>query len=207
MQEFFNALKPLGFVPTEQNTTVMTNINPEPVSLTKFDLILDVRPILSSDKDPFHVIMSTLKELPEGKTLKLINSFEPTPLYKILDCKGYVHTCTKLPGQFNIYITKVSQGGISTEAGVQQIRTFAEVLALKKDCLEKLDVSAMEMPLPMITILKKLDEIDADKAIYVTHRKFPHLLIPELEARNYSFVHESDHKGEHHIIIYRPDEF
>ncbi|MFC6974202.1 DUF2249 domain-containing protein [Halomicroarcula sp. GCM10025709] len=49
---------------------------------------LDVRTI---DGEPFGRIMSALDDLDEGETLKLINSFEPVPLYEALQSKGFTH--------------------------------------------------------------------------------------------------------------------
>jgi len=54
---------------------------------------LDVREI---DGEPFGDIMSALEDLPEGETLTLVNSFEPIPLYEVLERKGYTHDTTEL---------------------------------------------------------------------------------------------------------------
>jgi len=54
---------------------------------------LDVREI---DGEPFGDIMSALGDLSEGETLTLVNSFEPVPLYKVLDRKGYTHETTQV---------------------------------------------------------------------------------------------------------------
>lgn len=49
---------------------------------------LDVREI---DGEPFSDIMAALKDLPEGDTLLLVNSFEPVPLYDVLETRGFDH--------------------------------------------------------------------------------------------------------------------
>jgi len=54
---------------------------------------LDVREI---DGEPFGDIMSALDDLPEGEALTLVNSFEPVPLYEVLDRKGYAHDTTQV---------------------------------------------------------------------------------------------------------------
>lgn len=54
---------------------------------------LDVREI---DGEPFGDIMSALEDLPDGETLTLINSFEPVPLYEVLERKGYTHETTQV---------------------------------------------------------------------------------------------------------------
>lgn len=47
---------------------------------------LDAREI---DGEPFTDIMDALRDLPEDGTLTLINSFEPVPLYQVLEERGY----------------------------------------------------------------------------------------------------------------------
>jgi uncharacterized protein (DUF2249 family) len=47
---------------------------------------LDVREI---DGEPFGDIVAALEELPEDETLLLVNSFEPEPLYNVLEDRGF----------------------------------------------------------------------------------------------------------------------
>jgi uncharacterized protein (DUF2249 family) len=47
---------------------------------------LDVRGI---DGEPFGEIMDALGSLPDDETLVLVNSFEPEPLYSVLEQRGY----------------------------------------------------------------------------------------------------------------------
>jgi len=49
---------------------------------------LDAREI---DGEPFGTIMDALDELDESETLLLVNSFEPKPLYQVLDRRGFDH--------------------------------------------------------------------------------------------------------------------
>ena len=49
---------------------------------------LDAREI---EGEPFGDIMGELESLPEDATLRLINSFEPEPLYGVLAERGFTH--------------------------------------------------------------------------------------------------------------------
>lgn len=49
---------------------------------------LDAREI---DGEPFGEIIGALESLPEDGTLILINSFEPIPLYSVLEQRGYTY--------------------------------------------------------------------------------------------------------------------
>lgn len=50
---------------------------------------LDVRPTLDSGEDPFNIIMKAIKVLKDEETLQIINTFEPIPLIRKLEAKGY----------------------------------------------------------------------------------------------------------------------
>lgn len=54
---------------------------------------LDVR---QRDGEPFSDIMAELDALPEGERLVLVNSFEPEPLYAVLDRRGFAYETTKV---------------------------------------------------------------------------------------------------------------
>jgi uncharacterized protein (DUF2249 family) len=47
---------------------------------------LDVRDV---DGEPFEQIMNALDSVSESEALRLVNSFEPVPLYDVLSKKGY----------------------------------------------------------------------------------------------------------------------
>lgn len=52
---------------------------------------LDVRDV---EGQPFDVIMSGLEDLSPDETLLLVNSFEPEPLYDVLESKGFIYDTT-----------------------------------------------------------------------------------------------------------------
>jgi uncharacterized protein (DUF2249 family) len=54
---------------------------------------LDAREI---DGEPFGAITAALDDLAPAGTLLLINSFEPVPLYDVLDRRGFVHETTQV---------------------------------------------------------------------------------------------------------------
>jgi len=54
---------------------------------------LDVREI---DGEPFSDIVAELEALPDNETLVLVNSFEPEPLYVVLERRGFDHETTQV---------------------------------------------------------------------------------------------------------------
>lgn len=63
-------------------------MRPEKSLVQEPSMRLDAREI---DGEPFGDIMSSLEDLEDGGTLLLINSFEPKPLYQVLERRGFVH--------------------------------------------------------------------------------------------------------------------
>lgn len=55
---------------------------------TDHDRVLDVRDI---EGEPFGDIVAALETLAPDERLLLVNSFEPEPLYAVLDERGFTH--------------------------------------------------------------------------------------------------------------------
>ena len=63
---------------------------------------LDVREL---DGEPFGDILAALDALEEGNRLLLINSFEPKPLYDVLERRGFTYEATAVePDRWEIRI-------------------------------------------------------------------------------------------------------
>ncbi|TAM87240.1 DUF2249 domain-containing protein [bacterium] len=65
--------------------------------------VLDVRPYHERGEEPYQAIMDAVDSLEPGQAFLLINTFEPTPLYRVMDRKGFGHECTRVTdGEFHI---------------------------------------------------------------------------------------------------------
>ena len=53
---------------------------------------LDVRPDLAAGREPLPRIMETVKALAADEPPDLVVPFEPVPLYRLMEARGYVHT-------------------------------------------------------------------------------------------------------------------
>lgn len=62
---------------------------------------LDVREI---DGEPFDDIMAALETLESDETLRLVNSFEPEPLYAVLETRGFRYEATEIDDEWRIDI-------------------------------------------------------------------------------------------------------
>ena len=208
VEVFFSKLRSLGFdckLTGQKSNQEVKNDQSDMLRIHTSTRDVDVRPILAAGKDPFNYIMESIKELPIGVSLKVINTFEPTPLIRILEKKGFVCGVVQMSeSEFHTYIKRTDS---SEKLNVTEGKTAGDEHALVKKRFEEnfmyLDVRHLEMPQPMITILKSLETLPQGKALFVKHKKVPQFLFPELVERNFNWsVHELS-ENEVDLIIYR----
>lgn len=195
VENFFEALSAIGFIIEEQSNAkiepvVKENSRLKEVIKSGNVKTLDVRPVLEKDTDPFNHIMKVLKTLPDGYALEVINSFEPTPLIKILNNKGYASVVSTEDTVVKTYFLKVAEADEEEEVGNNDDIIFEvsidelELERLKyKDQCNEIDVRDLEMPLPMVTILNELEDLPEGYTLFVHHKKVPQYLLPELKER------------------------
>ena len=53
--------------------------------------VLDVRPDLERDEEPFARIMAAAARVPAGQSFVVIAPFEPAPLYGVLGAQGFTY--------------------------------------------------------------------------------------------------------------------
>lgn len=210
VNDFFEKLKPLGFVidnetsaENEVKETVlpdfMKEVNPKNI------LDLDVRPILEEGKDPMNTILKKTKEMETYQVLKLINSFEPTPLIQLLENKGY-ETYTEIAGEdlVHTYFFKSEKvRGADAEIKKSEGGAWEEMKQQYDGKLTTVQVGALEPPLPMLTILEALDNLPEGNALYVYHKRIPVFLLPELKDRGFDYRINEIEEGNVHLFIFK----
>lgn len=211
VDDFFTKLAPLGFIidrggpvrndePEEKPVPDFLK-NRVPESITE----IDVRPVIESGKDPLSLILQKVKSLEPGSVLKIINSFDPAPLRHLLGKQGYESFTTHLNDSLVHTFFYKSQQGPKPATPIQdnQSNDWTILLTRFTNALETVDVREMEMPLPMLTILKALDTLPADKALLVFHKRIPVFLLPELTDRKFQYRIKEIKEGEVELLIYR----
>lgn len=208
----FKVLAEIGFEiennPSTKAEIVIETGNPEILNAIKLSKVsqLDVRPTLDRGGDPFTEIMRELMLLQEGYTLEVINSFEPTPLIKIAQNKGFASMVETKEDAVYTYFIKSDESKKETSSNDFVFKiSLAEHEKRTKNCNKKIrevDVRDLEMPLPMITILKELEEMNENEALYVHHKKTPQYLLPELAERNFkTWIAEVDDQNVKLLIL------
>ncbi len=195
VDEFYNKLIPLGFKIKENTINSKKNLV-EPSSnhfqeIKEENVVdLDVREMLKAGKDPFNVIMNALSNLSTNSVLKIINTFEPTPLISILSKKGYVHNTIIIEKQLVHTYFKKDSAIIFDNKEISDNNSSEEITIVLKSFgtnIKELDVRHLEMPLPMAMILNELPSLPDDYILLVNHKKVPKFLFPELAERGYQW--------------------
>lgn len=210
VDDFFNKLQPLGF---EINKTakVINNADeskPVPAFMKNIPaekiIELDVRPAIESGKDPLNIIVQKVKTLQTGDVLRIVNSFEPTPLIHLLGNQGFDSFTELISDELvNTYFYKTTASAKPVTAVTTNASDWDEVLKQFDDKMETIDVRNLEMPLPMHTILESLENLSVGKALFVYHKRIPVFLLPELEAQQFSYRIKEISDGEVHLLIYK----
>ncbi len=170
---------------------------------------LDVRPTIESGVDPFKIIMQEVKNLKENETLQIINSFEPIPLIRKLQSKGF-DSWTERPDEgavhtfFKMNKTKWVDNEIE-DVVKKSKKNFDEQLSFFGDNIRSIDVRQLEMPEPMVQILKEIEILEKGQALYVDHKKIPQFLLPELEVRNFEILYKEIDCNHTKLLIYKND--
>lgn len=212
VSEFFIALKKIGFDVIEAPTATNSPDQSKTAQLAILEAIkagdvrsLDVRPILEQDSDPFHTIMKVIEEVPDNHVLEIINTFEPTPLIGILSKRGYQSYVESKGESVHTYFIRIKE--TSPQADTNQLFYVpSHILEEKKSEFNRiidLNVTEMEMPMPMVSILEALDHLGDKEALFVFHRKVPQFLLPELKDRNYTLWISEIKENQVHLLVFK----
>lgn len=209
-EDFFAKLEPLGFA---IDRAASDEAEPQPAPLPEFmkqvspDNVveLDVRPILNAGKDPFNVILKQVQTMEPRQTLKLINDFEPIPLILMLGKQGFQSYSEIVDGNtYNTYFFKAENVDLPDANALGSSDDFETKVKQFEGRTKTIDVRHLEMPLPMLTILDELDNLPADQALYVNHKRIPVFLLPELEERKFEYRAKEISEGDVKLFIFRP---
>lgn len=209
INDLYEKLQPLGFEIDRQPKAIEEKKKPAPqfiTALTKEQLVvLDVRPVIASGSDPLNVIMEKVKAIEPGQVLKVINTFEPTPLIVMLEKKSFETYVDEIDrDHFETYFHKALQS--KPQAFTKPVIAGNDWKEIEKKFvgkIQKTDVRHLEMPKPMLTILEALDRLPQDEALHVYHKRIPVFLLPELAQRGFEYRVKEIADGEVHLLIFR----
>lgn len=161
--------------------------------------VVDVRPILRSGGEPFQIIMEAVNGLLPGQGLKLLATFRPQPLFRVMANRGYDHEAQEIGGgDWEVLFTP--QAGT---AGSVAVSVDADSPETWPDPSEHLDLSDLDPPEPMVRILAAADTLAPGEVLFAVLAREPVFLFPELEKRGHQWVGNFDATGSAYRILVR----
>lgn len=183
------------------------------------DLIvdLDVRDDLRNGREPFSRIMAARGALPPGGVLRLRATFEPLPLYTVMEKQGYDHSTERLADDdWRVWFYPRRRGG-ATDApeapptpsrdGDAPAAAGATGPGEAVGDIIVLDVRALEPPEPMVHTLATLETLPPGMTLLQINERVPQFLLPKLEELGFAYrVQEQEPEGVVRVFIRRRPE-
>jgi uncharacterized protein (DUF2249 family) len=209
LEDFYSKLEPLG---VEIDKTIMGVTNEERPTLPAFFNALkperivefDVRPIIDANEDPLSIIVKKVKSIQPGESLKIINSFEPTPLILLLKKQGFESYVDVVNDQLvETYFYKKDNAKVAIGEAEERKEDWDECLQRFQNKIQTIDVRGLEMPGPMLTILDALEKLPFENGLFVYHKRIPVFLLPELKDRKFDYRIKEISDNEVHLLIFK----
>jgi hypothetical protein len=161
---------------------------------------LDVRPILRSGGEPFEKIIATVATLGPSTGLRLLATFQPTPLFHVLASKGFTHEARQIEG---------GDWEVLFRPGAGAAAAGSETLTSPDDDSEwpqparHLDNRDLDPPEPMVRILAATETMRDGEVLSALLCRQPTLLLPELAKRGHRWRGGFEPDGKTFTILVR----
>lgn len=165
-------------------------------------VVIDVRPILSSGRDPFDEVMTVAKPIPSGGDLVIHAPFNPLPLRRVLGQMGFESFGDETgEAHFRVRCRRMTSGPSS---GGDERTVFGARVWSEDDGVH-IDVRGMTAPGPLTAILSLIDGGEHAGTITVHHEREPVYLFPELAERGWTASQVPGEPGEVRFVLRQED--
>jgi uncharacterized protein (DUF2249 family) len=166
---------------------------------------LDVRADLRQGREPLHKILGAARSLQRGQELRVLATFEPRPLYRVLGLQGFDHAARRLPdGSWEVRF--VRRGG-PTARSARGARDAPPSTGAPppEDTVPwiRLDNRGLEPPQPMIRTFQALDALAPGAVLEIHNDRRPAFLYPHLEEQGYRYQTLDEPDGSARVRIWR----
>jgi len=199
VQEMLDKLVSIGFELDNENNTMDV---PSPLSENKAKdsflggqkvITLDVRPFLAKGEDPFNILQKALVKLQKSEVLEVLIDFEPIPLIRIQEKRGFVTLSVVEDGLYHTYFKAGESGKEEVPITEDPYKTvseeeYNELIEAYPGEMITIDVRDLEMPEPLIRILEAIENLEENTGLKIFHKRIPQHLLPELESKNLNTV-------------------
>jgi uncharacterized protein (DUF2249 family) len=157
---------------------------------------LDVRPILAAGGEPFGAIMAAAQEVRPGERLVLEAPFEPLPLYRVMQRKGFSAWCEQEgPEHYRVHFLRLGQRAKEHAARSLSEADWASYAA------EVWVEANLEPPLPMMRVLEALARLEPGQRLLVHHVRRPVHLLARLEQDGHPYALREPGPGRVELLI------
>jgi uncharacterized protein (DUF2249 family) len=165
---------------------------------------LDVREDLRLGREPFSRIMRAVGELREDQALRLRATFEPVPLFAVMEKRGFEHHAEQEGStDWSVWFYRRPEGAASTgadaprvaspsvapsgapDAGVAADAAIGSAADTTGEIV--LDVRGLEPPEPMQRTLEAAEQLGEDAVLVHVNVRVPHFLLPILRERGFDY--------------------
>jgi len=150
---------------------------------------LDVRPTLLAGGDPLPDILQAFAELEEGQSLRLLAPFEPVPLFRMMEAKGYTWTSYARDGDDReVLYTPAGAAAPEPAAAAVPDRGAAVSDPAAADWpapAHTLDNRGLPPPEPLVRTLEAVETLPAGDVLEIWTDRDPLHLYPELIRRGH----------------------
>lgn len=138
----------------------------------------DVREDLRKGREPFQLIMAARDKVPEDGALVVLATFEPAPLYRVMEKAGWAHHTEELgPEDWRVWFHRP---------------------------VTVLDVREMEPPEPLAHTLNAAAELAPGESLVQLNSRVPHFLFPRLTEQGLTYHVREVSPERVHVVIRRP---
>lgn len=164
---------------------------------------LDVRDDIRQGREPFSKIMSAVAALTDDQDLRLLAPFEPVPLFRVLERKGFAHHARPTDaGDWEVLFRRgpaaadaaSPRSGAAPEAEAGGAERREVPAASGPAQVVEVDARGLEPPQPLATILEALAALPANATLRARTDRRPMHLHPQLPERG--FVGESEEQSD-----------
>jgi uncharacterized protein (DUF2249 family) len=145
---------------------------------------VDVRPILRAGGEPFEKIMQAVDALGPGEGLRLLATFKPTPLFRVLGSRGFDHQAKEVDGgDWEVLFSPVGAPADKAEPA----KPAATDDQAWPEASQHLDNRDLDPPEPMVRILTATETMAPGDVLSALLCREPMFLFPELAKRGHAW--------------------
>lgn len=159
---------------------------------------LDVRPTLRAGGEPFDEIMKAVVSLAEGEGLRLLATFEPVPLFKVMELKGYTSLSRPLDGG-EWEVTFTPTGNVTPAATVAAGPIAGD--GVWPEPVQILDNRGLPPPEPLVLTLEAVERMETGTVLEIWTDRDPLHLYPELARRGHEARPEARGAEGYRVLI------